>query len=77
MKNKIVTAAEAIAIIRDGDTVAFSGFVGSGTPEELIAALEQRFLETGIAARPHARCSPPRPATARSAASTASRTRAS
>ena len=37
MKNKIVSPAEAIAIIRDGDTVAFSGFVGSGTPEELIA----------------------------------------
>ena len=77
VKNKIVTTAEAIAIIRDGDTVAFSGFVGSGTPEELIAALERRFVDTGLAARSHARCSPPRPATARSAASTASRTRGS
>ena len=47
MKNKIVSTAEAVAIIRDGDTVAFSGFVGSGTPEELIAGLQQRFLETG------------------------------
>ena len=47
MKNKIVSAAEAIAIIRDGDTVAVSGFVGSGTPEESIAALEKRFVETG------------------------------
>src|SRR6185436_9046086 len=28
-------------------TVAFSGFVGSGTPEELICALERRFEETG------------------------------
>ena len=46
VKNKIVSTDEAIAIIRDGDTVAFSGFVGSGTPEELIAALEQRFVET-------------------------------
>jgi len=27
MKNKIVSATEAIAIIRDGDTIAFSGFV--------------------------------------------------
>ena len=45
MKNKIVSTAEAVAIIRDGDTVAFSGFVGSGTPEELIAGLQQRFLE--------------------------------
>ncbi len=47
MKNKVVTADEAIAIIRDGDTVAFSGFVGIGTPDELILALERRFLETG------------------------------
>src|SRR5260221_6380933 len=47
MKNKIVSATEAIAIIRDGDTVASSGFVGSGTPDELIAALEKRFTETG------------------------------
>jgi propionate CoA-transferase len=47
MKNKIVTTDEAMAIVRDGDTVAFSGFVGSGTPEELIAGLERRFVETG------------------------------
>ncbi|HUP29157.1 MAG TPA: acyl CoA:acetate/3-ketoacid CoA transferase [Usitatibacter sp.] len=47
MKNKIVSPAEAIAIIRSGDTVAVSGFVGTGTPDELIAALERRFLETG------------------------------
>src|ERR1700694_835290 len=47
MKNKIVSAAEAVAIIRDGDTVACSGFVGTGTPDELICALEKRFLESG------------------------------
>jgi propionate CoA-transferase len=47
MKNKIVSAADAIAIIRDGDTVACSGFVGSGTPDELINALEARFVATG------------------------------
>ena len=47
MKDKIVSPDDAIAIIRDGDTVAFSGFVGSGTPEELIAALERRFVDTG------------------------------
>ena len=47
MKNKIVSAAEAIAIVRDGDTIAFSGFVGTGTPDELICELEKRFLETG------------------------------
>jgi len=47
MKNKIVSAAQAAAIIRDGDTIACSGFVGTGTPDELIIALEKRFLETG------------------------------
>jgi propionate CoA-transferase len=47
LKNKIVSAEEAIAIVRDGDTVAFSGFVGTGTPDELILTLEKRFLETG------------------------------
>src|SRR3954462_2154385 len=44
--NKIVTAREAIALIRDGDTVAVSGFVGIGTPDELIIALAERFRET-------------------------------
>ena len=47
MKNKIAPLADAIAIVRDGDTVAVSGFVGSGTPDALIAALETRFVETG------------------------------
>ncbi len=44
MRNKIVDAAEAVAIIRSGDTVASSGFVGVGTPDEIIRALEQRFV---------------------------------
>src|SRR5215207_7478619 len=44
--NKIVTAREAIALIRDGDTVAVSGFVGIGTPDELIIALAERFGRT-------------------------------
>jgi len=46
-KNKIVTPQQAIAIIRDADTVAVSGFVGVGTPDELILALERRFLDEG------------------------------
>jgi propionate CoA-transferase len=44
LKNKIVSADEAIAIVRDGDTMCISGFVGIGTPDELILALERRFL---------------------------------
>ena len=43
MKNKIVSPDEAAAILRDGDTVSVSGFVGTGTPDELIAAVERRF----------------------------------
>src|SRR5258708_29906121 len=46
MKNKCVSASQAAAIIRDGDTIACSGFVGTGTPDELIIALEKRFLES-------------------------------
>jgi propionate CoA-transferase len=44
LKNKIVSVDEAIAIIRDGDTMSVSGFVGIGTPDELLIALERRFL---------------------------------
>jgi len=44
LKNKIVSADEAVAILRDGDTICVSGFVGIGTPDELIIALERRFL---------------------------------
>ena len=47
MKNKIVSAADAVAVIQDGDTVCTSGFVGIGTPDELLTSLEARFLETG------------------------------
>src|SRR5260221_93450 len=47
MRNKTVDAAEAVAIIRSGDTVASSGFVGVGTPDEIIKALERRFVQTG------------------------------
>ena len=42
---KIVAAREAVALIRDGDTVATTGFVGIGFPEYLAVALEERFLE--------------------------------
>lgn len=47
MRKKIVTAQEAVAIIRDGDTLCCSGFGSNGVPVELILALEKRFLETG------------------------------
>ena len=47
LTNKIVSADEAVAVIQDGDTIAISGFVGIGVPDELILALERRFLKTG------------------------------
>nr|WP_282572180.1 acyl CoA:acetate/3-ketoacid CoA transferase [Roseomonas acroporae] len=47
MKDKIVSPEEAAAIIRDGDTVCVSGFVGSGTPDELIIAIQKRFEQSG------------------------------
>jgi propionate CoA-transferase len=45
-RNKVVTAAEAVRLIHDGDTVATGGFVGIGFAEEIAVALEQRFLAT-------------------------------
>jgi len=46
-KGKVVTAAEAVRLIRDGDAVATGGFVGIGFAEEIAIALEQRFLAEG------------------------------
>jgi propionate CoA-transferase len=47
LANKIISADEAVAVIQDGDTLAIQGFVGIGVPDELILALERRFLSTG------------------------------
>jgi propionate CoA-transferase len=43
-KGKVVSAAEAVRLIRDGDTVATGGFVGIGFAEEIALALEARYL---------------------------------
>ena len=45
-KGKVVTAAEAVRLIRDGDTVATGGFVGIGFAEEIALALEALYLES-------------------------------
>lgn len=42
--SKIMTAAEAVRLIQDGDTVATGGFVGLGFAENIAVALEKRFL---------------------------------
>ena len=47
VRDKVVSAAEAVAIIRPGDMVATSGFVGVGTPDAIFVALEERFRATG------------------------------
>ena len=45
-KGKIVSAADAVKLIRDGDTLATGGFVGIGFAEEIAVAIERRFLES-------------------------------
>ena len=46
-KVKIMTAAEAAAMVPDGAVINTEGFVQAGLAETLNKALEQRFLETG------------------------------
>jgi propionate CoA-transferase len=46
LKNKVLSAKEAIALINDGDVVCTTGFVQSCIPEALHAALEKRYVET-------------------------------
>ena len=46
-QGKVVSAADAVRLIGDGDTVATGGFVGIGFPEGVAIALEQRFVDTG------------------------------
>ena len=44
---KFITAAEAVALIKDGDMLATSGFVGSVFPEHVATAIQESFLATG------------------------------
>jgi len=46
-KGKIISAEEAVSLIRDGDVVATEGFVGAGFPEEIVIQLKEHFLRTG------------------------------
>ena len=42
---KVVSAREAVQLVRSGDTVATGGFVGIGFPESIAIALEERFQQ--------------------------------
>ncbi len=44
--DKLITAEQAALLIRDGDTIATGGFVGTGVPEQLLIALQERFKST-------------------------------
>jgi propionate CoA-transferase len=44
---KVLSVADAVALVRDGDTVATTGYGGNGTPDQLVLQLERRFLDTG------------------------------
>ena len=39
VEQKIVSASDAVELIRDGDTVAVSGFVAQGAPEAVLKAV--------------------------------------
>ncbi len=44
---RFMSAEEAVKLVKTGDTIATTGFVGMGHPDELSQAIEKRFLETG------------------------------
>ena len=46
-RDKIVSAGDAVRLVRDGATVATGGFVGIGFAEAIAAELERRFREDG------------------------------
>lgn len=47
MQSKVMSARQAVALIKNDDTLCNAGFVGIGVPDQLLVALEERFLQTG------------------------------
>lgn len=48
IKQKVVTAQDAVSLIQPGDTVAVTGFVCQGAPEGILRALADRYRQTGL-----------------------------
>ena len=46
--DKFITAAQAVLAIPPNSTLVTGGFIGSGFPESLAIALEQRFLRSQL-----------------------------
>lgn len=46
VREKVISAEDAVALVRDGDTICVSGFVAQGAPELLLKALGERFEQT-------------------------------
>ena len=47
MRNKVISSEEAAQLVKSGDSVALSGFISMGHPDELTNAVVKRFQETG------------------------------
>lgn len=47
VRHKLTSASDAVALVRDGDTVCVSGFVTQGAPEAVLKALGDRFEANG------------------------------
>ncbi|KAG7367280.1 coenzyme A transferase [Nitzschia inconspicua] len=46
VRQKLISAEDAVALVRDGDTVCVSGFVTQGAPELVLKTLGERFAKT-------------------------------
>lgn len=44
---QFIPAKEAVAYIKDNDTVAVDVFIGAVVPEEILRSFEERFVSTG------------------------------
>jgi propionate CoA-transferase len=43
---KVIPVDDAVSVLQDGDVLAISGYGGHGMPEQLLVALEKRFVDT-------------------------------